>query len=1243
MLWIGTENGICQYNYSTQSFTKIQLSHNNKPIDTPYVNDISQDNDGNLWFVINHKAFQLIPNTHQLKKVNTETQYSKIYFDSKNQGWLGTRTGEIRKLNKKDFTTQSVLQHRFIQNVNTIKAKGNNLWVGYQDGGVCLYNTQGKLKKHYKYKSDKWNIERASVRDIEIDKSGRIWLATFKGLFIEKDGQLKRYSPENAPGLPHTSIFCIYPDEENGMWVGTWTGGIAYYHQKDNHFQNYQFSNNKGSISNNIVSSFAQTENDKVYVGTEVGGLNIYHLENNKFSQVELRTNDQLAYNVKALATDKYNRLWIGTLQGLFCKDGKKIEHYSQGPNDGKHISSKNIYSLCAADSGIWVGTFGGSINFYSFKHKRFWHSEQLFKEPVNRSIRCLSLDQQNNLWFGTHDGIYRYKDQKLTHFTSQNTSLPSNTYYCIYPTKDGKIWFGSRSHGVVVFDPSKQQFHTETLNDKIKDLDVYGIISDKKDNIWLTSNNGIFCINKHPENIHHFTHQVGIQSNLFNPLAIFKDTNNTLYFGGTNGLTTFQPDELKRNQRAPRAMINKITINNKTQVNYFNLIKKDTKAELDLQYFETSLRFDFSADNYLLPSKNRFQYRLIGLSKEWINSESEANAIFTNLSDGDYIFEVKAANNDGIWNETPTQIFIHIDQPFWQSPLAYLIYISILAGIMWLFIRFNRDKQHLKKQVLLEKLERQKKDELHEMKLQFFTNISHEFRTPLTLIAGPIKQLLTDSQLSVKSQEYLEVVDRNSKRLLGLVNQILDLRKAENTKSTLQVGTISLKPFIEERYLNFKQLATDQQIDYQFIFHGENDIYIEADEDKLDKIIYNLLSNAFKNTAAHGSISIEAGLYDRNRPKKNYSNQLKFGQLDADEAIEISVIDTGKGIASNDLLKIFNRFEQTSDTPQGTGIGLSLCHEFTLLHRGDITAQSTPKKGSRFNVRLPRKQAAQKMLSNKAMHPEQTPDFPINETSPVMDGNRPLILIVEDQTDLRKYLTDLLSQKYDTLQATNGKQALKLLNNHAVNIILSDVMMPEMDGFELCQQVKSNIETSHIPVILLTALSSIEQKVVGFRKGADAYIPKPFDEDHLFTRIENLILQRDRLKQSFNQKVIKEETLNVGDLDHYFLNRLNKIIEENIQNEEFSVELLASNAGISRSQLHRKLKSLTGSSTTEYMRMIRLKKAAEHLKRNEYNIDEIAYLVGFTSHSYFSKCFKQLYQVSPKEYKAKYMSHNQQ
>ncbi len=837
---------------------------------------------------------------------------------------------------------------------------------------------------------------------------------------------------------------------------------------------------------------------------------------------------------------------------------------------------------------------------------------------------------------------LNRHSLAVFTPKSGSNHKTKAQSFFYTTELNDGKIWIGTKGDGINIYDPKIDSIYTFAAHGYLKNKDVYGILQARENHIWATTNNGLMVYDPKENHVRNFKISDGIQGDLFNPNAIFKDADRNLYFGGTNGFSVFEPENIKINNRPPFAFITNIEVNNESVSPIQTAVGR--YAEITLKPNENTLKFHFSADNYLLPEKNDFKYRLINYLDNWIGKDNETSATFVNLPAGDYVFEVKASNNDGIWSTTPTRLSITVKQFWYKSTLAILFYIIALLSTILFYAKVYIGRARLKKEITIQNIERSHADELHEMKLKFFTNISHEFRTPLTLIDLPVKKLLQANNITSEQMEQLQTVKRNTNRLLQLINQIMDLRKVEKGQQKLNLSRLDLIAMTNELSLSFSEEAKSKEIQVNLIQEADS-LTIEADEEKLDKMIYNLLSNAFKYVPIKGRINIS--IKDNPTVQDNgiYLNQLSFGKLESPEFVEIAITDNGEGIDSEDVYKIFNRFEQgkqSTSRHNSTGIGLSLCKEFTLMHHGMITVQSTPGKGTRFAIRLPIKQNAQNMLYRSHQNVKNISSWnSASNYDETLSGeeqkDRSPILVVEDNIDLRDYIEKLLKDHYIVFTAENGLQGLDIINNNNIQLVVSDVMMPLMDGFELCQKIKSKIETSHIPVILLTALSSSDNRSIGLEQGADAYVSKPFDETVLLAQIRNLIKQRKRLQQSYAQRYMKDQPVEIGNLDSYFLNTINATIENNIENENFSVEKLAEEAGLSRSQLHRKLKQITNKSSSEYIMMVRIKIATNLLATGQYNIEEVGFKAGFNSHSYFTKSFKKVHNQSPKEYLKKH------
>jgi signal transduction histidine kinase/ligand-binding sensor domain-containing protein/DNA-binding response OmpR family regulator len=1249
-VWIATNRGLCTFDRQKQAFNQIKYTYEDGTTSEARIISVIEDGKNRL-LVLNSDYFGYLDFTsNKLIRLGTNTLKSPntLYKDYYNRIWIGTNSGEVYRFDPSTNNIVKVVEACGVR-VNSIYAENKQIWVGFEGAGAQAYSLKGELIKHYSFNQDQDNNSKTgTVRVINRDTYGRLWFGTYEGLFMYDGEQLRNFSQDNYPDLPHNSIYEIFEDKQGGLWIGTWSGGLALIHYTDNKFRTYRHSQSNNSISDNKVSSFVQWGKNEILIGTEVGGLNSFNLNTEKFEDIYVDEKRKVD-NIKALCKDKYGGIWIGTFKrGLWYRPAgsSKFKSFEEGPEDGRHVSSSNIYSLCAVDSGIWIGTSNAGVNFYNFETESVRYCFEKNSEGIDMSslrVQCVYEDSGSNLWIGTLDGLYKMflpsREVKKIGRNIYASNLEYSTVFNIWEHSSGDIWIGGKNNGILIYHPKSEKFEVFNAEGLLEGKDVYGMMEDQVKKIWITSNNGLIVHDPNNKTNRHFVFSDGIQSNLFSPQSIYKDDMENLYLGGTNGFTVINPTKVKINSKKPLTIIHEIITKNNHSIypRYSENLEID-KIFLDPE--ETNLQVNFSADNYLWPEKNKYKYRLINYYDEWIET-NEGSVMVAGLKAGEYIFEVKACNNDGIWNDEPTQVQIEIENYWYRTSIAYFAYFLMFASLLYFIGRFYFEQVKLKKTILLEKAQRENEEQIHEMKLKFFTNISHEFRTPLTLISWPLKRLLSAQNITKEQRDELEVVNRNSNRLLQLINQIIDLRKIENGKRKLNISKFDLIEFIKELQQDFSSEAKFKQIDF-ILESSYSSLEIEADKEKLDTIIYNLLSNAYKYIAEKGQLKISVSK-EFNSSSKSYTNQLSFGEIESDDFIVISVEDSGSGIDSEDLSNIFNRFEQgkhkvttESDEIKGSGIGLSVCKEYTFLHRGKITAQSDPGKGSRFTIFLPSKQKIQKIIyeSHKDFNNLKNVEFAsINnekEKTPIISSS---ILIVEDNTDFRNFLYTSLKKHYQVECASNGKEALTILQKNTVELVLSDVMMPEMDGFEFCSILKTQIETSHIPVILLTALSSSENLIAGLDKGADAYLTKPFDENVLLKQIENILLQRKRIRENFSQQFISEKTVEVGSLDNFFLKRVKTVVEKNISDESFGMENLAEELMISRTHLHRKIKSLTGVSTTEFVNLIRIKKAIELIKKENYLFSEVAYQVGFNSQSYFTKCFKKVYGVAPKEY----------
>jgi signal transduction histidine kinase/ligand-binding sensor domain-containing protein/DNA-binding response OmpR family regulator len=1249
-IWVASNQGLFKFDRQNQELVRINYTYEDGSVCKDIIMAILET-ENHLVLVADESYFGYLDlNTNQLIRIgkNQINSPRNLYRDNSNKIWIGTQVGEVFRFFPKKKQVNKVISNN--AQVNSIYSANEQIWIGTDGEGAKLYSLDGEFIKQVSFGNTSINSSRGHVRVIKKDTYGRLWFGTYEGLYMDDGEKLTRFNPDGYSGLPHNSIYDLYEDKQGALWVGTWSGGVAIIHHSDNNFKTFRHSIFSNSVSNNMISSFLPINKREMLIGTEVGGLNSFNLTTEKFDVIPLAEDEQTE-NIKSLCKDKHGGIWAGTLKhGLWYRPAgsSNFKEFKKGPEDGKHISSDGIFSLCAVDSGVWIGAFESGVNFYNYKTKSIRHCFRDNDSGIpmsNISPRTILADSKSNLWVGTLLG-FLYKvhlpSGAITKISDKQfaAEYANITVYHLWEHSSGAIWIGTKNKGLVILHPDSNTIEPLDAGGLLYGKNVYGFIEDQNKQIWITTNTGLILYNPQVNSIRHFAYSDGIQGNIFTPQAVYKDHRDRLYFGGTNGFTRINPNHLKTNVKKPNTIISKVSTNNNKSI--FPKYSKNFEIEtVNLSPEETTFRINFWADNYLMPEKNKYKYRLINYYDDWIDIQNEGSVLFTNLRPGKYTFEVKASNNDGIWNDAPTRMHIEIMNYWYQTAIAYFIYSLVFAILFYFISRFFIERARLKKAVIREKYQRRNEEQIHEMKLKFFTNISHEFRTPLTLISWPLKKLIQAENITTEQREELEVVSRNSNRLLQLINQIIDLRKLEKGKSKLNVSQIDIITFIHELQAGFAFETKAKEIDF-VLDSPFTSLPIEADLEKLDTILYNLLSNAYKFAPQKGTIRISVN-QERNNPGKSYSSQLSFGQIDAEDFVEISIEDSGPGIDSEDLLTIFNRFEQgrvkgqkETEKIHGSGIGLSLCKEFTILHRGEITAQSNVGNGSRFTIVLPVKQKAHAILfesHQEYKNLKSAGEMPAKLGKELDPKKRANILVVEDNNDFRTFICKFLNQYYHIEYATNGKEALDLLRKRAIDLVVSDVMMPKMDGFEFCSIVKAQVETSHIPVILLTALSSSENLIVGLDRGADAYLSKPFDEEVLLKQIENILEQRRRIHKNFSKQFLTNKTVEVSGLDNFFLDRVRVVVEKNITNETFGMEILAKELMISRSQLHRKIKSLSGVTTSDFVNLVRIKKAVELIERENYRFNEVAFHVGFSSQSYFNKCFKKVYNATPKEY----------
>jgi signal transduction histidine kinase/DNA-binding response OmpR family regulator/streptogramin lyase len=1256
-LWISTNDGICQYNPQKRNFRQLNIKDsNNQNIKNTWI-VLFEDNNHTFWFS-NRDFFGTLDledeKAHIYNIGQKQNEISQIKYNEQDHSiWVFYTDGEIyvKKKDEKDFKLFTTIPDHQVYTVLFVK---DNIWISFAHHGVICLSADGNIQHQYNSKnpSEEKRLPHDNSRNIIQVKENTLWVATYEGIAVIEDFQVKNIvQQEKYPIIPHHSIWSLFKDSQNNIWVGTWKGGLCFHNGYNSQFQHYNVSSSNNSINDNYINCIIGIPNSNgLLIGTQNGGINKYDLNTNKFSQLPIYYNNERIKNIKSLAFDPEETLWIGSHNdGIFYK--------KKGSNVFKRLippfpEGIQAFHLQPTKNGIWVCNYPNGVYFYNFttqEFKEFHHDPMDIHSISSNKVRQIYIDSESNLWFATEQGLNLLKKgtSEFIHFfyhKDNPKSISGDFIFAIAEDTNGNIWVGTNGYGLNKINIKTLEAEHFTTDEGIPGNEIYTIIADSEHHFWIATDHGLCRFNPYSYEVQSYSDKEDFTMS-FLPASAFTKNGQELFFGGSNGFIRFAPGRILKNPNPPKVNINDLLINNETILpNTINGILKKEIWEttfIKLNYKQNTIGFRIINNNYINPKKNKYKYRLIGLSNNWIYTDWLGKVDFYNLSPGLYTFEVMAGNNSGVWSNESTKIRIRITPPWWFSWYAYTAYTLLFIFIIYWYRKVLINRHKLIAEVEVEKVKNQSNEQIHQMKLQFFTNISHEFRTPLTLIRGPLKKLIKN-ETKPESAYLLNLINSNTNRLLLLVNQFLDFRKAETGNTKLKLINDDIVSFSQNIFSVFKFLAEQQSIEYSFQSEIEN-LSIDFDAEKLDKVLYNLLSNAFKHTPENGTISVKV---DKEEINKSILTDDSFSFVTGDVTdgtyVSITVFDSGCGISHEILPNIFNRyFVGSHDKSGGTGIGLALCERYVQLHNGCIAVKSSSECGATFKVYLPIKQNENlystysermeklKPLSDEYLKERFNKEFYVNKDLTV--------LIAEDNLELQTYLGNTLSDYYKVIKAKNGEFAFEQALTLFPDIVLSDIMMPIMDGIELCQKLKTDIRTSHIPVILLTALDTIKDRIKGISTGADAYISKPFNDELLIAQIHNLIKSRKELRELFSSHESKwEEKMSPEGLDRKFLRKAIQITEDSLLDTQFSVESLAEKLYISRTHLHRKLKSLTDQSATEFIRFVRLKHAVRLMKDGKYKINEVGYAVGFNSHHYFTKSFKKQYGVSPSEFMRK-------
>lgn len=1143
---------------------------------------------------------------------------------------LDTQSNKISDANRLFGGVHLNNAHTYIDNI-----KG--CWV-YNNTGVVWHYDKNK-KRFIRYELippailPLIDIERYNLH---VDSKDISWITTYgNGLFgiDTKTGEITHITTDNSE-LQTNYLLSVSEDRDGNIWVGTeFTGVVKLSFPKNKDFTFFPNAQ-KGSAEDKIIRSVYEDYSGNLWVGTKSGNLYVYNAEKKPVETIHLSKGAPYI-----IEQDSDSNIWVGTKGGgLLCmqKNGNSHTIKTYDTNSKPNINSNNIYSfIFDSKKRMWIGTYGGGLLLGEKKNGEYWFRSFTTIEAVQDKIRCIIEDKDGNIWIGGNDGLIKIDPDKFIHSPKEYTlfefdknnscSLSNNEIKALYEDIDGNIWLGTSGSGISCMQKdasNKVKFKHYSTKDGLINNVVQSITGDNYGNIWISTEAGLSKLDRLDMIFKNFNMSDVWSENLFCESAAARMKNGNLIFGSHNGLYIFNPEEIVSDQASSPIMITGLMINgNPVTPNVSNspLTKSISETKLiTLNHRQTTFSIDFSSLKFNGTNGDRYTYILENFDQDWNPVTSHNVATYRNVPPGEYTFKVKSyyLSEDAEYKETSLDIIIN--PPFWKSWQAFLLYFVVLIMACYISVKLVSKMNKLNNEVHIEK-------QLTEYKLRFFTNISHEFRTPLTIIRASIESMKNISPLPTKLKRKLSILDRSSSRLMKLIDQLLEFRKLQNNQLDLCLEYVSIESFFENIHTQFEEIAVSNDISYMFVCDN-NISNIPLDTRKTDKIVFNLLSNAFRNTPKGGKI------------------RLKLVADTENDKFIFSVSDSGPGVPSDKIDLLFERFKPIGNSDSGMGIGLNLTQELVNIHKGNIEYANSEWNGASFVVTLPLSEA---QYGDVDIVEQTDLGIDTSDRQIVTDledyvkdiiPNHKLdysILVVEDDNEIRNFLNEQLEAYFTIHTAEDGISGLEKANNEHVDLIICDVMMPGMDGFELTNKLKSNFETSHIPVILLTAYSSTENRVEGIEAGADSYITKPFSLKYLLSRVIKLIEQREKLKQKMSKGLgMFQPTITTVNKDKEFIEKVNTTIEKELANSKFTVETFAKSLNLSRTLFYKKTKSLTGYSPNEYIRVIRLNKAAEMLKTTTLNISEVAYSVGFNDPFYFSKCFKEQFKINPSHYR---------
>ncbi|MEC7262685.1 MAG: two-component regulator propeller domain-containing protein [Bacteroidota bacterium] len=1224
-LWVGTFDGLFHFDLRKEKFSPIENTKNQS------ITELASDKQGNLWFIAEGKLYTIDQEHFNMPMYRHVEKITNKGMAISNQGdiWINSEwdlllydssTGLFNKHND-----SPLFKNRTFSNITDIESMNDGkILIGTSGDGVYVYDPKTKTTSALKTKE----VSNVYVRDFFVDND-TIWIGTESGIYVynQTTEQVNHITKEfgNPYTISDNAIYNISADRAGGIWACTYFGGINHIAVPITPFYKYYPIPGKNSISGNAVREIAQDKYGTVWIGTEDGGLNSLNKTTGQFTLHPLknggRNNAYLQHdNIHGiLPSDEH--LWASTFEeGLYkldAKSGRLLKHYTSGPSSG--LTTNFVHGLYKTSNNvIYANTVNGIFEYDSIND----HFNPMEDFPSHYGYTMIMEDHNGGLWAGTsRDGLLYYNpsEHSKRHYRKggeTDSSLSSNSINGIFTDSQNNIWV-TTENGLNVLSPNHKSFEFLKVEDGFPSDIFYTVIEEKENTYWISTANGLVHYQTNPDVVEVYQKENGLLSNQFNYKSGFRDSDGLFYFGSGKGMITFNPEKFPKNENTYNLALTNLEIHDKQVVIDDSNSPLDESVaftdQIELNHHQSSFKLEFSLLNYASNGSVQYSYQMKGLSDQWINLGSAKNVFFTELPPGNYQFSLKTKMGTTNWSPGKMLLNVKMRPPYWASSLAFVIYFLTFATVVFLIVKFYHAQIEAKNDLKIRKLKNQKEKEVYEAKIKFFTNISHEIKTPLSLIKSPLEKLLKVEYNNPEISENIAIMDKNTSRLLDLVSQLLDFRSTEMERINLTFVQTNITELVENTYLRFKPHYFDEKsLDFDLSL-PEEEIFAPVDAEALKKILSNLFSNAIKYSEERISLSLKS---------------------EGDSFI-IRIGNDGRLVPSYLKDKIFEpffRMPENKDKP-GSGLGLSLSLSLTELHGGTLKLDTSDGEMNIFELKIPLYQ--DEKLDVK---------FPERNISEIEDGEfsnserahglTSAILLVEDNEDLLDFLAKDLTHEYVVIKARDALSSLEIIKKESIQLIISDVMMPGMDGFELCEKIKTNIEWSHIPVILLTSKSTIEAKAQGLEAGADAYIEKPFSMDYLKLQISNLIRNRQHIIEHFSSTPLAHiRSIAHTKTDENFIKKLDEAIYNNLSDHDLNVETLSDIMNMSRSTLYRKIKDISNLSPNELINIARLKRAAELLKTGNYRIYEVAQMVGYNSATNFGRNFQKQFNMSPTEY----------